>query len=54
MYEMLAGRVNSQLTTLDSTVKIEIPKVNTLLKRQKLAEIKAEPAKPDEKKDEKK
>jgi photosystem II stability/assembly factor-like uncharacterized protein len=50
VFEMLSGRLNQQLNTLDSTVKTELPKVNDLLKRQKLDPIKAEPLKPEEEK----
>ena len=39
------------MNKLDTTIKQELPKVNQLLQRQKLAPIKAEPAKPDEQKD---
>jgi photosystem II stability/assembly factor-like uncharacterized protein len=46
MYEQLSGRVEQQLNTLDTAVQTELPKVNDLLKRQKLDPIKAEPLKP--------
>ncbi len=46
MYEMLAGRVNEQLLKLDTTVKTQLPQVNLMLQKQKLAPIKAEPLKP--------
>jgi photosystem II stability/assembly factor-like uncharacterized protein len=49
IYQLLAGQIDQQLNTLDSTVKTELPKVNQMLQRQKLDPIKAEPAKPDEK-----
>ena len=46
MYQMLSGRLDKQLTTLDDTVQKELPQVNQMLERQKLAPIKAEPLKP--------
>jgi hypothetical protein len=48
MYEMLAGRVNAQLLKLDTTVKTQLPQVNLMLQKQKLAPIKAEALKPGE------
>jgi hypothetical protein len=46
---MLAGQVDQQLTSLDTAVKVEIPRVNEMLKRQKLDPIKPEPIDPKKK-----
>ena len=54
VFQMLTGRLTTQLDKLDTTVKQELPKVNQLLKKQKLDPITAEPLKPEEKKDDKK
>jgi photosystem II stability/assembly factor-like uncharacterized protein len=43
VFQMLAGRVDQELTKLDTSVKIELPKINQMLQRQHLAPIKAEP-----------
>jgi photosystem II stability/assembly factor-like uncharacterized protein len=44
VFNMLAGQVDQQLTSLDTAVKIDIPRVNEMLKRQKLDPIKPAPA----------
>jgi len=55
VYKVLADQLNQQFGNLDAAVKTDLPKVNQLLQRQKLAPIKAEPAKgTPEKKEEKK
>ena len=46
VFRMLAGRVDQELTKLDTAVKIELPKVNQMLERQHLPAIKAEPLDP--------
>lgn len=43
VFQVLAGQVDQQLTTLDTTVKVELPRVNQMLQRQRLAPIKPEP-----------
>ena len=53
VYKTLAGQVDDQMKKLDTTIKQELPKVNQLLQRQRLAPIKAEPQKPDDQKDQK-
>jgi photosystem II stability/assembly factor-like uncharacterized protein len=45
MFKMLSDRLDEQMRTLDTAVQKELPQVNELLKRQKLAPIKAEPQK---------
>ena len=49
VFQMLAGQVDRELATLDSAVKTELPRVNEMLKRQKLAPIKPEPLDPNKK-----
>ena len=46
VYQMLSGQLDKQLTTLGDAVQKELPQVNQMLQRQKLAPIKAEPLKP--------
>jgi hypothetical protein len=47
VFQMLAGRVDQELNKLDSTVKTDLPRVNQMLQKQKLAPIKAEPLDPN-------
>jgi len=49
MFKMLSDRLDEQMRMLDTAVQKELPQVNELLKRQKLAPVKAEPQKPKEK-----
>ena len=49
VFTMLSGQVDQQLTSLDTAVKIEIPRVNEMLKRQKIDPIKPEPIDPKKK-----
>ncbi len=51
VFKKLSGKVDDQLNTLDSTVKKELPAVNQMLQKQKLAPIKAEKQSPEEQKD---
>jgi len=44
---MLSGKVDEHLNALDNAVKTELPRVNQMLQRQKLAPIKAEPLDPN-------
>ena len=53
VYKTLAGQVDDQMKKLDTTIKQELPKVNQLLQRQRLAPIKAESQKSDDQKDQK-
>ena len=53
VFDMLAAKVNQQLSTLDNAVKIEIPKVNQMLQKQHLQPIKPEPLDPNKKPEEK-
>jgi photosystem II stability/assembly factor-like uncharacterized protein len=48
MYQMLSGRLEAELSKLDTAVKTKLPHVNQLLQKQKLEPIKAEPLKPAE------
>jgi hypothetical protein len=51
MFKSLATRLDEHLKKLDTTVQKDLPQVNQMLQRQRLAPIKAEPLKPgDEKK----
>ena len=50
VFNMLSGKLDEQLNKLDTTVNKELPQVNQLLQKQKLAPIKAEPLKPAEEK----
>ncbi len=42
MFKLLGAKVDEQLNKLDTAVQKELPAVNQLLQRQKLAPIKAE------------
>ncbi|HEY3884085.1 MAG TPA: hypothetical protein VGL62_02665 [Vicinamibacterales bacterium] len=53
IFNMLAGQVDQQLNTLDTAVKVELPRVNELLQRQRLQPIKPEPLDPNKKPEEK-
>jgi hypothetical protein len=44
---MLSGKVDQHLNALDTAVKTELPRVNQMLQRQKLAPIKPEPLDPN-------
>ena len=46
VFQMLAKDVEQHLNALENAVKIELPKVNQMLQRQKIAPIKAEPLDP--------
>ncbi len=49
IFNQLSGKVNEQLLKLDTTVTKQLPQVNLMLQKQKLAPIKAElPPKPGE------
>jgi len=48
VFQIMSGRLAEQLDKLDTTVQKELPQVNGLLQKQKLAPIKAEPLKPEE------
>jgi hypothetical protein len=50
MFKTLTGRLQEQMQKLDTAVQKELPEVNQLLRRQKLAPIKAEPLKPEDEK----
>src|SRR5262249_45239061 len=50
VFGMLSGKLDEQLNKLDTTVNKELPQVNQMLQKQKLAPIKAEPLKPTEEK----
>ena len=54
VFQALTGKLDEQTSALDSAVKKDLPQVNQLLQRQKLAPIKPEAAKGDEKKPEEK
>ena len=47
VFQMLAGRVDQELNKLDSAVKTQLPQVNQMLQKQRLAPIKAEPLDPN-------
>ena len=47
VFQMLSGKVDEHLNALDNAVKTELPRVNQMLQRQKLAPIKAEPLDPN-------
>ena len=53
IFNMLAGQVDQQLSTLDTAVKVELPRVNQMLQRQRLQPIKPEPLDPNKKPEEK-
>jgi len=50
IYTRLAAQIDDQMKKLDTTVQKDLPQVNQMLQRQKLAPIKAEPLKPEEEK----
>jgi hypothetical protein len=47
VFQMLSKKVDDHLNALDNAVKIELPKVNQMLQRQKIAPIKPEPLDPN-------
>ncbi|HEX7485065.1 MAG TPA: hypothetical protein VF332_02860, partial [Vicinamibacterales bacterium] len=47
VFQMLAGRVDQELNKLDSAVKTQLPQVNQMLQKQRLAPIKPEPLDPN-------
>jgi hypothetical protein len=51
VFKMLSDRLATQLSTLDSTIKTKLPRVNQLLQKQKLAPIEAKPLDPKADKD---
>ncbi len=51
VFKLLSDRLTTQLSTLDSTVKTKLPKVNQMLQKQKLAPIEAKPLDPKADKD---
>jgi photosystem II stability/assembly factor-like uncharacterized protein len=51
VFQVLSSQLEQQLNKLDATVKKELPAVNQMLQKQRLAPIKAEPLKPEEQKD---
>ncbi|MGH9411635.1 MAG: WD40/YVTN/BNR-like repeat-containing protein, partial [Vicinamibacterales bacterium] len=53
VFDTLSVKVNQQLSTLDNVVKIEIPRVNQLLQKQRLQPIKPAPLDPNKKPDDK-
>lgn len=53
IFNMLAGQVDQQLNALDTAVKVELPRVNQMLQRQRLQPIKPEPLDPNKKPEEK-
>jgi photosystem II stability/assembly factor-like uncharacterized protein len=53
VFKTLGGKVDEQLNRLETTIKVELPQVNGMLQKQKLAPIKAEPLKPKDEKDKK-
>ena len=50
IYNMLSAKIDEQMKKLDTTVQKDLPQVNQMLQRQKLAPIKAEPLKVEEEK----
>jgi photosystem II stability/assembly factor-like uncharacterized protein len=50
MFKLLSGRLDEQMNKLDTAVQKDLPQVNQLLQRQKLAPIKPVPLKPEEEK----
>jgi len=50
IFTILSATLDEQMKKLDTTVQRDLPQVNQLLQRQKLAPIKAEPLKPEEEK----
>jgi hypothetical protein len=53
VFRVLGGKVDEQMNKLDTAVKVELPRVNQMLQRQKLTPIKPEPLKPKDEKDRK-
>ncbi len=49
VFKVLSDRLDAEMQKLDTAVQQELPAVNRMLQRQKLAPIKAEPLKPEEK-----
>ena len=47
VFQLLAGRVDQELNKLDAAVKVDLPRVNQMLQKQRLAPIKAEPLDPN-------
>jgi hypothetical protein len=47
MFRTLVGRVTDEMNKLDAAIKTQLPQVNGMLQRQKLATIKAEPLNPE-------
>jgi photosystem II stability/assembly factor-like uncharacterized protein len=47
MFKLLSSRLKEQMTRLDTAVEKELPQVNRMLQRQRLAPIKAEALKPE-------
>jgi hypothetical protein len=47
IYQMLSGRLEAELSKLDTAMKTKLPQVNRMLQKQKLPPIKAEPLKPE-------
>jgi hypothetical protein len=47
MFKLLSSRLQEQMTKLDAAVQKDLPEVNRMLQRQRLAPIKAEALKPD-------
>jgi len=50
VFSTLSAKLDEQMKKLDTAVEKELPQVNQMLQRQKIAPIKAEPLKPDEEK----
>jgi hypothetical protein len=48
MFKVLSSRLDEQMNRLDRAVQTELPQINRMLQRQRLAPIKAEPLKADE------
>ena len=50
MFKMLSDRLDEQMKKLDAAVQQDLPQVNRMLQRQRLAPIKPEKLKPEEEK----
>ena len=50
IFSALSAKLDEQMKKLDTAVEKDLPQVNQMLQRQKLAPIKAEPLKPTEEK----
>jgi hypothetical protein len=48
LFKVFFGQLAQQLNSLDSTVKMQLPVVNGMLRKQRLEPIKAEPLKTEE------